>query len=320
MRIIFNVLLPILMLSTFRWIQPREARQQVFFGKEQTTALKGFAAIAVYVHHFSQYISSYDFTQYWVYSAILGTIAVGIFYMIAGYTAIVTLQKDCSFRGFFVKRAVRLYMPLTILMLQTSHFLCGILWMYFFSWAAVRWGKPKYQAVMILAANVSFILVCKMIGMEPFWYSKIMSYSIGVFVAMYKNEWNMCMKRLEGAFWGIFSMLLLAFAAMVYGMFTGRIEGALKATTPFVLLSALITLLMMTRFTWKSKLLTFAGRYSWELFLLHPANAGLLLAYIPWQPAALIGAFAMTMVEAYWLQKLWNNKCMPKLLNIGKKL
>ncbi len=128
-----------------------------FFDKSQTTALKGFCIILVFIHHFCQYIS---YSRFSLLVLLLGPVAVNIFFLIAGYTTILSLEKgnNGNLNHFLIKRALRLYMPFILVSITYNNFLGGLLWMYITCYIAYKYVAERYRLSFIFLMNIAFIV------------------------------------------------------------------------------------------------------------------------------------------------------------------
>lgn len=310
MELIALVIFPLLVISSIRFLP--SPHDKYFFGKEQTLGIKGILILMVFFHHFF-YMVGEPMRRFRIYE-ISGPFAVGIFFLIAGYVTVLEFHKSTPSRDFWIKKINRLYLPLTIFSITFNNFLGGILWLYLFSWIAYRYVPKNFRLLFLIICNLAFIPFCMAIGLESYWYDRILPFSIGILYGEHKGiiEKYLNRKNVFIFFITILSGVLLPLTYCVY-FYRFYFLPSWIYFTAFIVVSSVLVSFLMDRFTVKSRVFSFLGSLSYEMFCLHQANI-LLFNLITASPVIIaICSIMTTSLEAYYFQKFWNLTCAPRI-------
>lgn len=163
-----------------------EKNKENFFSREKTTVLKGICISFVFLHHIAQYLSIGRFVRMYL---MVGPMAVDVFFFLAGYAMLYKMEAtDTDYKRFAVDRALRLYMPISLLLITFSNFLDGLIWMYIGTFAAYRFFKSRFRIPFIFLWNILFIVLCMKLGLGSFWYDRILPYSFGALFFKTKDQ------------------------------------------------------------------------------------------------------------------------------------
>ncbi len=275
-----------------------------YFDKNQTTTLKGILILLVFIHHFTQYI---NYPKFYDLTFIMGPFAVNAFFLIAGYATILGFEKRGTKpdKSFLIKRALRVYIPLTLIGITENNFLVGLLWMYLASFIAYRFLSPQKRFPFILFMNLAFIVFFMAISpLNCWWFDRVIPYSFGAYFAMNKSK---LMGKFENK-----GFLYSAFVISLFctGFFAYRMPKWDLAYLPEALgLSLFESILILTfyyMFHYEDKPFAFFGKISFEIFFLHQAFFPLIGNVVDDKKILFIASFVATVVASYLLQLLWN--------------
>ena len=275
-----------------------------FFGKTQTTVLKGVCILLVFIHHFAQFTEYHRFFSF--FNAI-GPAAVDIFFFIAGYTTILKLEKTApsDYNSFLPNRALRLYFPFILINITNDNFTVGLIFLYIASWIAYKFLKPQHRLKFIFLMNMFYIILLLFIKQyDSWWYDRIIPYSYGAFFALHKNK---VISFLENPKWRR-SLMIISIPIFI---FCGYHLATMEPIVPvkFALLSIFTCVFVLTfnyEFNFECKSLNFIGEISFEIFLLHQPLFNLLNTFIGSNYLLLIVSFVLTIILSYCLHLVWN--------------
>ncbi len=277
--------------------------QEQFFDKNQTTTLKGICIILVFINHFFQYTA---YPYHTVFLNLLGPVSVNIFFFVAGYTALLKLErmKPEKYEFFLADRALRLYLPFTLIAITYSNFLTGVLCMYIASYLAYKFIGPKYRALFIFCMNLVFIIVCVRLKMGSWWYDRVIGYSFGAMFAVYKDH---IIRLFQNKFSRRTTFLISLVCASLLAFQMGQ-NGKfyLLASIVFAFFECMFMLAFYYIFHFEMKIFIFIGNISFEIFCIHQALFVLLDSFVDSHYMLFIVSFAASVIISLIVQKLWN--------------
>lgn len=211
--------------------------------------------------------------------------------------------EKAEYGRFILDRALRVYLPITLMRITVNNFLCGLIWMYAATILAYRFLEAKYRVLFVFAANVLFIFACKELGLGEWWYDRILPYSLGV-LFFKKKEW--VLQFFHDKWAGIVTLLssLILSGFFMWMAFT-RGHYLLNSIVYSVFLS--IALVSGCYFLGaKSIVFAFLGKLSFEIFILHQMMFQIFNRFADKKPVFLVLTFISTIIAAVILQKAWN--------------
>lgn len=251
----------------------------VLINKDCSSALKGFAILLVFIHHFGQ-LSSPSY----YYHGHLGYIGVTIFLFVAGYVS----QKQLALQGnkyvdwhFFGKKFCRLYLPyltivlafslvyrhppmelaLKIIHIEKDWFLTAITIYYVLFWLSAKAAKIRGGTVMFMAvATTLYSMVCLRLGIGAVWYNTAFAFPLGmVGYELERKNRKICTPFIV---WGIpcVTVLLIILSSI------NRFPYALTSVAASVGL-AISLLIMLERKMVECTFFGWFGGLSWEIYL-----------------------------------------------------
>lgn len=128
-------------------------------------ALRGFAAFYVVLHHTVHKVKIFEFDVSFIFK--FGQEAVILFFMLSGFVIEYSFSrgKDKSFKTYFIKRFLRIYIPL-IFVFIASYFICTMQNENKLDWKVLVGNILMFQDIDTLKPNV---VVPTFLGNSPLW-------------------------------------------------------------------------------------------------------------------------------------------------------
>ncbi len=303
------------------------------FSKNETTVLKGIAALIISFHHFSLYTETYG-----IYSIIkiykyIGFVLVALFLFISGYASYISYKtkkdKEIKQRGLLSK-ILKIYVPWLVVSLCVSFmtyknmdysviktilytlcfglvvnngyinatwFLIAICYLLIsFRISALiseKNGNTHLLVLLVALFTVAWVLICKILDVGDWWYMSIISYLFGVVVAIYKK--SIVLKTQKNYWMSLFaSTIFFAFMFRIWLKDMGLVISWLASLS----FCALIFILCC-KFSFENKIFEKIGNFSLEFFIIHINFLDFLLSY----NCANNIIFFLTMTATYFLSK-----------------
>ncbi len=260
------VVYPISVFASFAHKYTEGSFEKEFFGKRQTTTLKGVLIILVILHHFSLVSQG---TEIIGYITRIGNTGLSLFYLLAGYTTTLGYLRaeKIDVKKSWINRAWRLYLPLTIFSITYNNFLAGLLFFFAFTDAAfILFKTNRNRLLFITFGNGLFVVLCLLLHMNEWWYDDVFTYFLGAALVMYKSQIIEFFKDTKK----YVLILLLAFLPCIPLGYLGiHYMYYDKVMFVYTFLSSIVVVLVMMKLDVKSKLFCYLGQYTWEIFLTH---------------------------------------------------
>lgn len=263
-------------------------KSKKFMSVSQTTALKGFAIIMTYFHHFGQ-------IRYPIYNAhtFMGYLGVALFLFMSGYITNKQseLKGECWAEWFWLKKLKRLFVPRIVVVIVFG-FLAGrdilentreILWFvqdWFLTVILINYTVfyvakklKKNPLIMVVMSEMLLVIICILSKQQVMWYNTAFMFGLGMLCSMKE-------KQLEQRLSGKSNTLIMMFNVLLFVMF---LYGSVMRYQRFVFdtLTGMIFVLLICVYTYKfgfySSILEYVGKYSWEFYLVHTRIIGIIL-------------------------------------------
>ena len=314
----------------------------VQFSKQATVPLRGLLATGIVLHHLSLRLveASPDCSWIWSQFSFWGAPIVAIFFFLSGYGLMVSLitkgQKYLD--GFLKKRLFKIVLPLvlcSIVFEATSITLWGghiadfrkgwpFLPNCWFCVTIIIYYIAFYITGLLLKASTvkvtyamwvfSFIYVFlfKVLDFCNWWYQMVLSINIGMTLAYYETAIRNVLYKYKR------TIVLLLFLLTFLSAYWASCSKTDNFPVGMMVLSLVVGLLIYSSLCLRpiksNRLLTFFGRYSFEIYLIHGAVIsvlfGMAYTYIPhWWHVFTILTFVATFLFA------WMLKMVTKVIN-----
>lgn len=300
--IIALAVFPLIALSAFFHKYDEGSFDKDFFAKRQTTTLKGIMICIVFFHHFSHKVVNIDWIEYAYRNA---QYTIGVFFLLAGYTTCLRYKKtdQVDLKRLWIDRCWRLYLPIIILTLLFNSFMSALL--FFFAYTDIIFAKiksDKARIVALLIGNVFFIVACKMVGMQDYWYDDVFTYWIGAVIAFYKRDITNCLVGDKPKYWSLFITLTIVFVSSYYFAFHWwhyDFSTMIMSTS-----GALIIFLTMMKVDIRNHFFEFIGKYTFEIFMCHQMIIVVMYKLLKQSDLALISSILATIVTSVLIQRV----------------
>jgi hypothetical protein len=298
--IIAFVLYPVLVIKTFFNRYKEGEFEKEFFNIRQTTVVKGVMIMIVFFYHFSQIVDYADMIERTFRG---GQICLTYFFFLAGYTTCLGHLKvpRIDLRKVWIKRAWRLYLPILILSVAFNNFLDALLVFFVITDIAfLIFSENKKRLLMISVGTIIYVLFLIVLGFESYWYNDILTYALGVAMAMHKDDIILFFKRKS-----------IYFAAVVFSGVASAIFVHLGTDSQwwgyysigYSFFECILLVLIMMTLNPKSKIFYILGKYSWELFLFHQGYIILFNKLIRSNSLVMICSLTFALVTGVLLNK-----------------
>lgn len=335
------LLISILFLWTI-WGCLRPSVSLTQFTMEATLPLRGVLAMGIVIHHISLRIVDATPDDMWIFSQFQfwGAPIVAVFFFLSGYGLMVSLitkgQKYLD--GFLKKRLLKIVLPLVLCSIvfeatsitlwggQIADFrkdwpflpncwFCVTIIIYYFAFyitALLFKSSPIKVAYSMWLFSFVYVFLFKVMDFCNWWYQMVLSINIGMTLACYETAIRNVLYKYKRTV--VLLLFLLTFMSACWA-------SLYKADIfPFgmMALSLFIGLLTYTSLGLRpiksNRLLTFFGKYSFEIYLIHGAVIsvlfGMAYTYIPhWWHVFTILTFVATFLFA------WMLKMVTKVIN-----
>lgn len=258
------------------------------FSRDETLYIKGISAMIVIFHHYSQRMESVAYMSYFLN---IGYLAVGAFLFISGYSLEMQyLLKGKGYLDGFVKRNItKLLIPFLIIsiifkflykvdinsfiygistlqfvksdlvVLQPIWFLKAIIIFYISFYISLRFLNKNMHLTGLFIFLVLYFMICRFMGIGSWWYMTSFCFFAGAIIAKYKD---LTIKFINSYYREVIVITIILFSVIfkINLIYT-------KVLSSIVLNFILFTLCCKIQF--KSLILGFLGKISYEIFLLH---------------------------------------------------
>lgn len=285
-------------------IKKRPAKDSNYLSKDTTVAEKGIAAVAIVFHHVSQMI---DLPKYFVILDYIGFIMVAVFFFISGYGLAYGLENKKGYlNNFFKKRILSILIPywiiniigiiynLSISKVFTPFeyiasffglntvvdvwFVTSILIMYISFWLCykpycakkISW---KVSTIILMAIIVIYCIICNQFVENTSFTASISAFALGVvWKKLFNNKFLMFLQK---HYFAKLCCITLIFCFTFFGrLLLSYIS--INSNILHLILRNIVTvcfvLFMLTvsyKFKFNSKIITYFGVYSYEIYICH---------------------------------------------------
>lgn len=258
------------------------------FSIENTKLLKGLLAISVILHHFSRSIEKDMLNPLNLFTDV-GVIMVGGFLFISGYGLIDSYQKNKAFylHSFLQRRLKKIIVPFFISIIifqilqysltsqinilticndlskgETTHLLPNSWYIFMIIYIYISYYlimKRKMQLskkiVLILLSTLLYTYTIYSLNWEAYWYLSTPLFLLGI---IYKRIEKSINQFFNEKIWIVYTIIILvAFLSYPLSPIFRSISLSIFLIVPFL------------QFTFSSRALSFIGKISYEMYLLH---------------------------------------------------
>lgn len=280
--------------------------QQEPFSKQNTEVLKGICALEIVLGHLGIATESVFLFP----NRKAGILFVGIFFALSGYgLAYSVVNKQEYLNGFLLKRLPKILIPAYMIygigvvikallssnglgqlgkLIDFSQIFGGINWyiwelalFYIVFYLCAKTGSLKRAHWYILVFSVGFILVAFALGADNPWYGSTLCFWLGIVYFLYQDRFKellvqrhmvvnltLCVVIVGGA--------IVSFFALGTSSFIGNVIGRNLASFFFVI----CVIILLYRFEIGNAVSIFLGKYSLEIFLIHPIAISICRRYV----------------------------------------
>ena len=309
----------------------------VQFSKQATVPLRGLLAIGIVLHHLSLRLveASPDCHWIWLQFSFWGAPIVAVFFFLSGYGLMVSLitkgQKYLD--GFLKKRLFKIVLPLVLCSIvfeatsitlwggQIADFrkdwpflpncwFCVTIIIYYFAFyitALLFKSSPIKVAYSMWLFSFVYVFLFKVMDFCNWWYQMVLSINIGMTLAYYETAIRNVLYKYKR------TIVLLLFLLTFLSAYWASCSKTDNFPVGMMVLSLVVGLLIYSSLCFRpiksNRLLTFFGRYSFEIYLIHGAVIsvlfGMAYTYIPrWWHVFTILTFLATFFFAWILRKV----------------
>ncbi|MBR4471062.1 MAG: acyltransferase [Erysipelotrichaceae bacterium] len=277
------LLLLFLIVVAFSRIRTRDEKKD-YLSIENCTLIKGFLAINVVLCHLGllykgegRILDHYEF---------LGAISVGVFFFLSGYALMFQYLKKVDYHvGFLNRRFGKVFIPYLIVtvvymiyanltghdvgpievfmrfltddpLVSYSWYICEVMVLYLFFYVSMKMCKTQ-KAVPI--SNTIFyiclIFFYKACNFRTFWCDSTHMFVIGIMWAYYKEKITEIVSR--------FDLIILLLSVLFLILVNTKSTIFSRVAYLFVFI------VFFMRFDYKNRFLTFTGKISMEMYMLH---------------------------------------------------
>lgn len=261
--------------------------------REQSAALRGICAIEIMIGHIG--LATGSAVLYANRKA--GILFVGIFFMLSGYgIAYGAEHKPGYFRHFIAKKAVKLILPAyvvyaiytvaLIIMSGTAENMGGLLdaveffqrtnW---YVWEQLAFYiivclayvlLPKRAKLLVTVMSVVFVGIAYAAGIDNPYYGSTLCFPLGLYFYQYESQLTRLFNRHFIILFFGFSALLLLSLGGFFLLGNDSVLGNPIARNAASVSFCVTVLLLLCKFRVGGKAARSLGRYSYEIFLVHP--------------------------------------------------
>ena len=216
------------------------------------------------------------------------------FFFLSGYTeGLGHITEKNKLNEKWVNRVWRLYLPVMVFTLPFNNFLTPLLIFFVLSDAAFYiFDSNAIRLLVIAAGNIAYVVIYKLIGQREYWYDDVLTFFVGIAMAMYKDE---IIKFFKNTILYAITFLLSA-AICAVTVYTGM-NGILFDISVIVnsFFGCIIIILLIMKLNAKSKFFYLVGQHSWEIYMLHQVFMILLSKVISRYSVVMILSFLLSL-------------------------
>lgn len=279
---------------------------QNFLSKNNTNQIKGLMVLTVILHHVAQRMISPSLMYPFRY---FGYLAVSVFILLSGYGLTTSQKRnEYFFKTFLSKRFNRVYIPFiliniitvivyttllnehytlsniiayivgTTLIDPTTWFVIMIILSYICYYIVFSLFSKQTALKLLTLYSISYCLFCIYIGLSNYWYISIFAFPLGVYVSLHlENIFSILQnKKIIFAsmitFQVLFAMYIIAHFVCMNVLKSGEIIANFVVWicgTASSIAFVIFMLGLMTKIDFRSKIFTFLGLISYEMYLVH---------------------------------------------------
>lgn len=272
------------------------------FPKNHTDILRGIFIIIVVLAHTTARMPG---TRYLLPLTLGGNLTNIIFLFLSGYCLMESLLNKTNYlKGFFSKKLVRVYVPFVIMNISLALFdgivfkeyyavkefvvrtllikavsnnsslwyIIATLLLFTMFYISFKYLSKNSAMILMFMYAILYIIACEYLKLGVWWYNTAFCFPIGVFFSYNKQRLITIIKEK-------YSMVLLVAllgSVITFTSFVHNFRFNLIWNLTFTIFFILLIIIAMLKIELKSKIFTFIGGISYELYLVHMA---LLLVY-----------------------------------------
>ncbi len=250
---------------------------------ENTTILKGFLALMVVLCHLALFYGEGKILNHFVF---LGNVSVGVFFFLSGYALMSQyLKKKHYNEGFLKRRLGKIFVPYIIVtfvymayfyligegvglfetirlfltgdpIVSYSWYIAEIMALYLvFYFSMLFFKDQKLVLVANIVISICLIIFYNVMKYPAHWSDSTHMYIIGIIWAYYKDRISFCFRKIDIPVF----IVSLAFLILV------------NTRSPFFsrIAYSFLFIVFFMRFDLKNQFLTFTGKISMEIYMLH---------------------------------------------------
>ena len=309
----------------------------VQFSKQATVPLRGLLATGIVLHHLSLRLveASPDCSWIWSQFSFWGAPIVAVFFFLSGYGLMVSLitKGKKYLDGFLKKRLLKIVLPLVLCSIvfeaisitlwggQIADFrkdwpflpncwFCVTIIIYYLAFyiaALLLKSSPIKIVYAMWVFSFVYVFLFKVMDFCNWWYQMVLSINIGMTLAYYETAIRNVLYKYKR------TIVLLLFLLTFLSAYWASCSKTDNFPVGMMVLSLVVGLLIYSSLCFRpiksNRLLTFFGRYSFEIYLIHGAVIsvlfGMAYTYIPrWWHVFTILTFLATFFFAWILRKV----------------
>lgn len=276
----------------------------VQFSKQATVPLRGLLAIGIVLHHLSLRLVEASPDCHWIWSqfSFWGAPIVAVFFFLSGYGLMVSLitkgQKYLD--GFLKKRLLKIVLPLVLCSIvfeatsitlwggQIADFrkdwpflpncwFCVTIIIYYFAFyitALLFKSSPIKVAYSMWLFSFVYVFLFKVMDFCNWWYQMVLSINIGMTLAYYETAIRNVLYKYKRTI--VLLLFLLTFLSAYWASCSETDDFPVGMMGLSLVVGLLIYSSLCFRPIKSNRLLTFFGKHSFEIYLIHGAVISVL--------------------------------------------
>ena len=296
-----------------------------YISHKQTQCINGFFVLLVFMQHFKSYIKLSDGDM--IYDAIgkwNGQLIVVPFLFFSGYGIMLSITKKGKpyINSILTKRLPKVWshFAMAIVLFIITNLIMGkrhrlmVVFLTFFGWEGIgnsnwyifdtlvlyiltffsfRFVGKNYKAGMYIMGLLTLAFIVTMsFFKQPYWYNTVISYFVGMFFALIEPHFRKWISS------GVLNYIIFATIGIAAIIFSSRDKGKITSYEVFVLAGIVILLALSLKVRFYNPVLSFLGKYVFEIYILQRIPMIILKDFIPNKYLYFSACFAATIVLA----------------------
>lgn len=247
--------------------------------KENSNAIRGWGAFEIMLGH----IGLVTGNVFLFANRKAGILFVGIFFVLSGYGVMYSVKNKKTYLSTFWKiRLNRLCVPFLLVIILAI--IQNGKWDFNLLFAGGQWyvwelillylvfylsAKSKWVFEINFAIEILMIIMFYFIGLDNPWYGSTVCFSLGIAYCIYKDRIKNISSVLR-RIGGVILTIILGLSMVGFFMFPNQIVGILFCRNIASVSFCMIIILILEKLSLGNKINLFLGKYSYEIFLIHP--------------------------------------------------